>query len=105
MANSYKITELAVSDLKEIWEYIAEFNSESANRTINELAAKFQRLAENPQLGKSQDNFVVSLRSFPYKKYVVFYFPKDYGVEIYRVFHGSRNIEDLFEDYFEGLKP
>ncbi len=34
-----------------------------------------------------------------------YYFPTENGVEIYRVFHGARNIEDSFEDYFEGLKP
>lgn len=26
------------------------------------------------------------------------------GVEIYRVIHGARNIEDLFEDFFRGLE-
>ena len=105
MAKSYKITEIGVSDLKEIWEHIAELNYEAANRTIKKLSQKFDLLAENPQLGKSQDNYVINLRSFPYKKYVIFYFPIEDGVEIYRVFHGARNIEDLFETFFEGLKP
>ncbi len=67
MANSYKITEFAVSDLKEIWEYIAEFNSESASRTINELTEKFHLLANNPMLGRTEHDYIIGLRSFPYK--------------------------------------
>ena len=54
MAKSYKTTELGVADLKEIWEYIAELNYEAADRTINKLSQKFDLLAKNPQLGKSQ---------------------------------------------------
>ena len=66
---------------------------------------KFELLAENPKLGRSQDNFIFNHRSFLYKTYTIFYFPTESGVEIYHVLHGARNIKDLFEDYFEGLKP
>jgi plasmid stabilization system protein ParE len=44
------------------------------------------------------------MRLFPFKNYHVYYFPIADGVEIYRVLHGKRNTEELFEDYFEGLK-
>jgi len=105
MANKFELTEPARNDLKEIWSYIAERNPNSADRILRKLAEKFQLLAENPKVGKSQDKFILSLRCFPFKNYVVFYFPIENGVEIYRVLHGARNIEDLFENYFEGLKP
>jgi len=41
---------------------------------------------------------------FPFKKYHIYYFPIEDGVEIYRVLHGARDNEGEFEDYFEGLK-
>jgi toxin ParE1/3/4 len=62
-------------------------------------------IAENPKIGKLQDNIVINLRSFPYKNYLIFYFPNQSGIEIYRVFHGARDTEDLFDEIIEGLKP
>jgi len=105
MANKFELAEPAKADLKAIWTYIAEFNLNSADKFLRELAKKFQLLADNPRLGHLRNNFIVNLRSFPYKDYKIFYFPNENGVEIYRVFHSSMNIENLFEDYFEGLKP
>jgi len=105
MARKFELTEPARNDLKEIWFYIAEHSQTSADRILRTFKEKFQMLAENPKLGKSQDSFIINLRSFPFKKYVIFYFPIENGVEIYRVLHGARNVEDLFEDYIEGLKP
>lgn len=105
MAGNFDLSEPARNDLKEIWLYIAENNPASADRTLQELKKKFQLLAENPQLGKSQDQLIVRLRTFPHKKYVIFYFPKKNGIEIYRVLHGARDFEDLLENYFEGLEP
>lgn len=105
MANKFELTESARTDLKEIWSHLAKFNYDSANKALGELTKKFNLLAENPKLGRTHDEFIINLRSFLYKKYIIFYFPIENGVEIYRVIHSARNIEDLFEDFFEGLKP
>ncbi len=105
MANKFELTEPAKANLKEIWSYIAEYNPSSADKFLREFAKKFQLLAENPKLGKSRDDFILNLRSFSFKNYVIFYFSTENGVEIYRVLHGARNIDELFEDFFGGLKP
>ncbi len=105
MANRYELTEPAREDLKEIWSYLAEFSQNSADKTLKDLAKKFELLAENPKLGRTHDKFIINLRSFPYNKYLIFYFPIENGVELYRIFHSARNIESVFEDFFEGLKP
>lgn len=94
-----------VSDLDDIFNYVAEFNTDSAKKTIKELMQKFKLLAENPKIERSHDELILNLRSFPYKNYLIFYFPIENGVEIYRVLHGAKDIENLFENYFEGLKP
>ena len=72
---------------------------------MREFAKKFQLLADNPKIGRAHDEYILNLRSFPYKDYVIFHFPIDDSVEIYRIFHGAQNIDELFEDFFEGLKP
>lgn len=61
-------------------------------------------LANNKQIGRRQDSFIIEMRMFPFKKYHIYYFPTDEGVEVYRVLHGSRDVEGEFENYFEGLK-
>ncbi len=61
-------------------------------------------LEANPKLGREQDGLLVEMRLFPYKNYNIYYFPIEGGVEIYRVLHGRRNIEEVFEDFFEELK-
>ncbi len=105
MANEFKLTEDTRQDLKEIWIYIAEFSPNSADKKLREFKEKFQLVASNPKIGRSHDNLIINLRSFPHKDHIIFYFQVENGVEIYRILHGARNIEDLFENYFEGLKP
>lgn len=97
------VSDEARENLNQIFHHIAENNIDAARKTIRELSGKFDLLAANPSLGRAQDRFILNLRSFPHKKYVIFYFPIENGVEIYRVVHSSRDIETIFTDYFEGL--
>lgn len=97
------ISELARSDIKEIWSYIAENDVDVANRVAKELSDKFDLLEANPHLGRKRNEFVVDLRSFPYKKYIIFYFEIEDGVEIFRVLHSSRNIENLFDEIIDSI--
>ncbi len=41
MAKKFELNEFARADLKEIWTYIAEFNPDSADKFLRELAKKF----------------------------------------------------------------
>lgn len=68
MANRFELTEPARKDLKEIWSHLVEFSHTSADKTLKDLAKKFDLLAENPKLGRAHDEFIINLRSFPYKK-------------------------------------
>jgi toxin ParE1/3/4 len=99
-----ELSQLARTDLDEIWSYINENNSQAADKLIRDFLQKFRMLAENPNLGRTQDKYFLNLRSFPFKNYIIFYVPTDYGIEIFRVIHSSRNIEGLFDEFFEGLK-
>ncbi len=100
----FNLSENAQTDVKEIWLYISEKNPISADVLIEDLFRKFQLLARNPELGKNKDRFFLNLKSFPLKNYLIFYVPNDNGIEIFRVIHSSRNIDSIFEDFFDGLK-
>ena len=103
--SNYELAELAIADMKNIWSYFAQYSHDSANKFFREIAEKFQLLAENPKLGRSRDNYILGMRTFPHKDYLIFYFPIENGIEIYRVIHGKRDIDDLFDELIEGLKP
>lgn len=52
----------------------------------------------NPKMGVMKDNVIVDLRMFPFENYNIFYFQTDFGVEIYRILHRSRDNIQVFND-------
>ena len=89
-------------DLLDIGEYIAEHNPQSAFDFLDELEAKFQRLAANPKIGRIcadlAPDLPSDLRQFPIGNYVIFYRPINEDVVIYRVLHGRRDLPQVFRD-------
>ena len=97
---SYRITGPVVRDLDRIWDYHHSLAGEEvASRQIVHLRERFQILAEYPYMGIARYDLVPEVRSHavPNTRYIIFYFPKDYGVEIARVAHGSQDLHQLFE--------
>lgn len=93
----YRLSPLADFDLDEIWEFIARNDREMAANFILELMQEFTVLAREPQLGRSREDLSANVRLFPYRKYLIFYRPTQYGIEIYRVLHSARDVESEFE--------
>jgi toxin ParE1/3/4 len=91
------IRPLAEQDLDDIWDYIATSNLEQAEKTLRQLYAKMGTLAHNPYIGRERQELQEGLRSFPAGNYVIFYSTLPDGIEIIRVLHGSRNIQEIFE--------
>jgi toxin ParE1/3/4 len=89
---------LALTDLAEIWAYIAEDSPEQADGFADLVATKFETLARRPGVGRRRPELVPDLRSFAVGRYVIFYLPISHGVEIIRVLHGSRDIEAIFDE-------
>jgi toxin ParE1/3/4 len=98
-----RITARAEEDLKGIWSYIAQDKPEAANKLIKEITSKFAFLRNYPQAGRQQDRLLVNLRSFAVKGYTIFYQPFEDRIEILRVMHGARDIESVFERFFDSL--
>lgn len=88
--------ELAQHDLDAIFDYIADDNLDAARRFIGLIEEKFILLAASPELGRERSELLDGLRSFPVKRYVIFYRPINGGIEIVRILHGSRDIPNLF---------
>ncbi|MCA2708611.1 MAG: type II toxin-antitoxin system RelE/ParE family toxin [Microcystis sp. M015S2] len=88
-------------DLKGIWFYIANDNRQRADAFLRKLDEKIKNLANTPYMGRNRDELMLNLRSFPVGSYVIFYRPIEEGIEVIRVLHSARDIEDIFADLDE----
>jgi len=92
-----RVAERAQEDLLEIWEYIARENPESADRLPQSFREKFELLLGHPLIGRERKEIFIGLRSFPVGRYVIFYQPMDYGIEVFRVRHDASDLRGLFD--------
>nr|MCM0591918.1 type II toxin-antitoxin system RelE/ParE family toxin [Gloeotrichia echinulata DEX184] len=92
-----RVTDEAKSDLLEIWLYLSQNNESAADTIITKLTQKFDDLVATPEIGRKRADIAPLIRSFPVGKYLIFYRIIDSGIEIVRVIHGARDIENLFE--------
>ena len=93
----YRLSETAIADMGEAYEYVARDNEAAAENLLLEFQKRFHLLAAFPAAGHERKNLMRGVRSYPVGNYVLFYRQVDDGVEILRVFHGARDIEGLFD--------
>jgi toxin ParE1/3/4 len=92
-----RIRPRASSDLIEIWSYIAEDSAAHADAFIDKIHATLQVLALQPESGRRREELAPGIRSFPCGRYIVFYLPVASVIEVVRVLHSARDIENVFE--------
>jgi toxin ParE1/3/4 len=88
----------ALTDLDDIFDYIAEDSLDRAIGFIRKLYEQMEKLATNPNMGRRRDELLPELRSLPYGNYLIFYVPLDDGVDVVRVLNGARDLEALFQN-------
>lgn len=96
-----------IRDLIELATYIAEDNMDASDRFLSAAEETFKQLAKMPKMGKlcqfSHPNLIdvrqQAIKGF--RRYLIFYRIMDSGVEILRVIHGTRDIEDIFDNVDE----
>lgn len=86
----------AEDDIADITHYIALDNPYAAQDWYDELKFKFEMLSEFPLTGVDRSQLRTNLRIFPFKKYIILYQIKDKQIEIIRVVHSARDLENLF---------
>lgn len=90
----------AITDLAEIWNYIADDSEQRADGFIDLLDRKINVLAQRPNMGRVREELAEGFRSFPVDRYIIFYRFTPKGIEIVRVLHGARDLNTIFnEDY------
>jgi toxin ParE1/3/4 len=88
----------AERDLIEIGVYIAQDSPANADRFIDAIEGECQKLADSPfDLGSRCEGLHPDLRRHNFKRYAIIYRPVSDGIELVGVFHGSRELEAMFE--------
>ena len=95
-----RINPLVVADLKEIRNFIAEDNVETATETIEKIYGKFENIQLFPSLGADLSKRVSFRTDYKYavwNDYVIIYKVGDEYVEIFRVVNRYQDITRIFD--------
>ena len=92
----YSVSLQARRDLRDIEEFISDYNPVAADQLRARIDDQFQLLADNPFMGRERAELGDNLRSLRVENYVIIYRPADSGVAIVRVINGARDINRLF---------
>ena len=71
---SFKLTNKATQDLRNIWNFTCDNWSENqADKYYQELIAHCSKVANNPTKGKNYENVLTGLRGSKINKHILFY--------------------------------
>ena len=93
----FVLSQLAKSDLDDIWSYIASDNTEAADTVVRSILQKIILLGAHREIGRARDELQPGLRSFPVANYIIFYRLAKDQIEIARILHSARDFPSLFE--------
>lgn len=87
----------AEQDLIDIWLYIARDQPGIADRFLERLQRKANKLMDFPDLGVGRKELGTFVKSFPVDHYVLFYRSTNHGIELIRVLYESRDVSKVFQ--------
>jgi toxin ParE1/3/4 len=85
-------SDLAESDLVEIWFFIAKDSPDAADRFLDLLDQKCELLAGSPEIGRRRNELSPGLRSFPVRRYTIYYRQTDTGIEVARILSAYQDL-------------
>jgi toxin ParE1/3/4 len=91
----FHLSSQAEHDLEDIWVFLAEQDAVMADQQIAQICDKLPMLANFPDMGRQRDDLHIGLRSFPAKPYVIFYIKSENALEIVRILHQSRDLDNI----------
>jgi len=97
--SSYQFTPQALSDLLDIWSFIAQDNPTAADRVSEAIFGACAFLADSPLAGRIRKELTPLPVRFwvvqPYSNYLIVYGPEKKPLQIIRILHGARNLPSL----------
>ncbi len=100
MAGKYAVRYLpvALDDLISIFDWIADDSPANADKFIRKLDQQILNLKNHPSIGRiPRDERLknTGYRVLIIESYLVFYMVRDKTVEIHRIIHGSRHLDNI----------
>ena len=95
----YALTNKAVEDLSEIWNYTYEAWSESqADKYYELIIAACQEIAETPASGKNYDEISKEILGFGVGKHIIFYRKlNSKEIEVIRILHERMDLRNRLD--------
>ncbi|MGC4129036.1 MAG: type II toxin-antitoxin system RelE/ParE family toxin [Bergeyella sp.] len=96
----YKLSNKAVEDLNQIWEYtFYKWSEKKADNYYNLLLASCQDIANNPNLGRNHKEINKDLFGFKSNKHIIFYrMTFNEYVEITRILHERMDLKNRLNE-------
>lgn len=92
----FVLTPRAEQDVSDIWDYIAADNIEAADRVLDALEKALHNLAKNPGIGHMREELADRRhRFFPVYSYLIVYRLETKPLQVIRVLHGARDVENI----------
>jgi len=95
--NTYSLSDEAVRDLEELCDYLAQNLPQAASRIFDSIRQRCKLLSQFPNMGKSYDRLTPNLRGSGIEDYIIFYYPRQDGINVVRIVSGYRDLETLFD--------
>ena len=95
MAN-YKLTNKAIEDLENIWDYtFQKWSEQQADKYYGLLISTCQFISENPDLGKNYQGVKSELFGLKSNRHIIFYRKfSDNPIEITRILHERMDLQN-----------
>jgi toxin ParE1/3/4 len=99
MAKFY-LTNKAVTDLTNIWNYTFEqWSEQQADKYYQILIENCEEIANNPGMGKNYDGIMASLLGFKVNRHIIFYrIVSSEQIEITRILHEIMDLRNRITD-------
>lgn len=96
----YKLTNKAVEDLTNIWDYTFDkWSEKQADKYYKILLENFQNIADDPKIGKQYDGVKDELLGFKVNRHIIFYRQlDDQPIEITRILHGGMDLKNRINE-------
>jgi toxin ParE1/3/4 len=96
---NYSFSELAIQDLNEICDFIAQTNIQVASQLFDAIRQKCKLVANFSHMGKEYPWLLTGLCGFVVDDYIIFYYPRQDGIDVVRVISGRRNLKAIFDEF------
>ena len=96
----FKLTNKAVLDLSDIWDYTYEtWNERQADKYYKNIISECKSISKNPEKGRLYDTLITNLRGFKTNKHIIFYRIIDNNIiEVERILHEKMDLKKYFAD-------